>query len=83
MMSSDLRLHDKSLQQATGRNVKVAVIDSGINAHHSHIGQVSGGVKITCDASGEIAFSDDYRDYDGHGTAVAGIIRAKAPGVAL
>ncbi len=83
MMSSDLRLHDEALQQATGRNVKVAVIDSGINAHHSHIGQVSGGVKITCDASGEIAFSDDYRDYDGHGTAVAGIIRAKAPGVAL
>ena len=83
MMSSDLRLHDKALQQATGRNVKVAVIDSGINAHHSHVGKLSGGVKITCDASGEIAFSDDYRDYDGHGTAVAGIIRAKAPGVSL
>ena len=83
MMSSDLRLHDKALQQATGRNVKVAVIDSGINAHHSHVRQISGGVKITCDASGEIAFSDDYRDYDGHGTAVAGIIRAKAPDVAL
>jgi subtilisin len=82
-MSSDLRLHDEALQQATGRNVKVAVIDSGINAHHSHVRQVSGGVKITCDASGEIAFSDDYRDYDGHGTAVAGIIRAKAPGVVL
>ena len=83
MMSSDLRFHDEALQQATGRNVKVAVIDSGINAHHSHVRQVSGGVKITCDASGEIAFSDDYKDYNGHGTAVAGIIRAKAPGVAL
>ncbi len=78
-----LRLHDQALQRATGRNVKVAVVDSGINAHHSHVRQVSGGVKITCDASGEIAFGDDYRDYDGHGTAVAGIIRAKAPGVAL
>ena len=82
-MSSDLRLHDEALQQATGRNVRVAVIDSGINAHHSHVRQVSGGVKITCDASGEIVFTDDYRDYDGHGTAVAGIIRAKAPGIAL
>ena len=73
----------QALQQATGRNVKVAVVDSGINAHHSHVQQVSGGVSITCDASGEIAFNDDYRDYDGHGTAVAGIIRSKAPDVEL
>ena len=79
-MSPDVCFHDPALQQSTGRKVKVAVIDSGINAHHSHVQRVSGGVGIACDATGSIVFSDDYRDYDGHGTAVAGILRAKAPG---
>jgi subtilisin family serine protease len=75
--------HDPALQQSTGRKVKVAVIDSGINAHHSHVRRISGGVGIACDPSGSIVFSDDHRDYDGHGTAVAGILRAKAPDVEL
>ena len=44
---------------------------------------VSGGVGITCDADGSIAFNDDYRDYQGHGTAIAGILRSKAPDVEL
>jgi subtilisin family serine protease len=44
---------------------------------------VSGGVGITCDAEGLIAFNDDYRDCHGHGTAVAGILRSKAPDVEL
>jgi subtilisin family serine protease len=82
-MSPDVCFHDAVLQQSTGRKVKVAVIDSGINAHHSHVQRVSGGVGITCDAAGLIAFNDDYRDYHGHGTAVAGIIRSKAPDVDL
>jgi hypothetical protein len=82
-MSLDTCFHDLALQQSTGRKVKVAVIDSGINAHHSHVQRVSGGVGIGCDAAGSIVFSDDYRDYDGHGTAVAGILRAKAPDVEL
>jgi hypothetical protein len=74
---------DAALEQATGRRIKVAVVDSGINAHHSHVQRVSGGVGITCDAAGSIAFHDDYRDYQGHGTAVAGILRSKAPDVEL
>jgi subtilisin family serine protease len=82
-MSPDICLRDPALQQSTGRKVKVAVIDSGINAHHSHVQRVSGGVGIACDAAGSIVFGDDYRDYDGHGTAVAGILRAKAPDVEL
>ncbi len=82
-MPPDVCFHDPALQQSTGRKVKVAVIDSGINAHHSHVQRVSGGVGIACDAAGSIVFSDDYRDYDGHGTAVAGILRAKAPDIEL
>jgi subtilisin len=82
-MSPEVRFHDPALQHSTGRRVKVAVIDSGINAHHSHVQRVSGGVGIACDAAGLIVFSDDSRDYDGHGTAVAGILRAKAVDVEL
>jgi subtilisin family serine protease len=78
-----MSFQDAALEQATGRKVKVAVVDSGINAHHSHVQRVSGGVGFTCDAAGLIAFHDDYRDYQGHGTAVAGILRSKAPDVEL
>jgi subtilisin family serine protease len=58
----------------TGRGVRVAIIDSGVNPAHPHVGGIAGGVEIT--ASGE---SDVYLDYLGHGTAVAGAIREKAP----
>jgi Subtilase family len=82
-MFPDVCFHDAAIQQSTGRKVKVAVVDSGINAHHSHVQRVSGGVGITCDADGLIAFNDDSRDYQGHGTAIAGILRSKAPDVEL
>jgi subtilisin len=82
-MFPDVCFHDAALQQSTGRKVKVAVVDSGINAHHSHVQLVSGGVGITCDSDGLIAFNDDYRDHQGHGTAIAGILRFKAPDVEL
>ena len=82
-MFPDVYFHDAALQQSTGRKVKVAVVDSGINAHHSHVQRVSGGVGITCDGAGTIAFNDDYRDYQGHGTAIAGILRSKVPDVEL
>jgi hypothetical protein len=57
----------------TGRGVKVAVIDSGINPSHPHVAGVAGGVRV---GGGE---PGDYLDYNGHGTAVAGAIREKAP----
>lgn len=58
----------------TGRGVRVGIIDSGVNPQHPHVGGVAGGVHIT--AGGEDAI---YLDYLGHGTAVAGAIREKAP----
>jgi len=57
----------------------VALIDSGINPRHPHVGLVSGGVAFTLNEAGAIHQSDDYIDRRGHGTALAGIIRAKAP----
>ena len=65
----------KQLATYTGRGVKVGIIDSGVNPAHPHVGGVAGGVRIT---SSEADSPNDYLDYIGHGTAVAGAIREKA-----
>ena len=57
------------------RPVRVAVIDSGVHADHPHIGGVAGGLGITADGR----VDPDYVDRLGHGTAVAAVIREKAP----
>jgi subtilisin family serine protease len=62
-----------------GKGVRVAVVDSGINPHHSHVRGVSGGTHIRQVEGGTIECDNDHLDMLGHGTAVAGIIRAKAP----
>ena len=59
----------------TGHGVKVAIIDSGVNPAHPHVGGVAGGAAIS---AGEADPSNGYLDYLGHGTAVAGAIREKA-----
>ena len=64
----------------TGRNVRVAIIDSGVNPAHPHVGGIAGGTRITSSDSNS---SSDYVDYLGHGTAVAGAIREKAPDAQL
>lgn len=64
--------------QYTGRGVRVAIIDSGVNPAHPHVDGVAGGVSINADG-----LSQDYLDYVGHGTAVAGAIREKAPDAQL
>jgi len=63
----------------TGKGVRVAVIDSGINPQHSHVRHVAGGTHISLRDDGTLNFDDDWRDLMGHGTAIAGVLRAKAP----
>jgi hypothetical protein len=58
--------------------MKIAIVDSGIHAGHPHVGAVAGGTAFTEDGPGE-----DYIDRLGHGTAVAGAIREKAPDAEL
>jgi subtilisin family serine protease len=67
----------------TGRGVRVALIDSGINAEHSHVESVAGGIGFSLADDGTVQESQDYTDQLGHGTALAGILRAKAPQVSL
>lgn len=61
----------------------IAVIDSGINPGHPHVGQVSGGHGYLLNSDGEVETTSRFDDEIGHGTAIAGILREKAPGANL
>src|SRR5882724_8002657 len=66
--------------ESDGRGVKVAVIDSGIDAAHPAIGGRVGGYVTVTDGPDGIAYdSAPHQDDHGHGTACAGIIRSLAP----
>jgi len=54
--------------------VRVAIVDSGVHPDHPHVAGIAGGVSFV---------SEDSLDRLGHGTAVAGAIREKAPDVEL
>lgn len=58
--------------------VRIATIDSGVNPAHPHVRPIAGGVHITSEG-----LDSDYTDVIGHGTAVAGAIREKAPAVEI
>jgi subtilisin len=64
---------------STGRGVKVAVIDSGIDADHPAVGGVTGYVSVGVGPSGLTYDESPHQDAVGHGTACAGIIRQLAP----
>lgn len=65
---------------STGKGVKVAVIDSGIDADHPAVGGgVAGYVSIAEQGKDLIYDAEPHGDLFGHGTACAGIIRALAP----
>ena len=68
-----------AVRDLPGRGVSIAVVDSGVNTEHPHVGRVAGGVRI--DLAGED--SGDYVDRVGHGTAVFAAIQEKAPGAEL
>jgi subtilisin family serine protease len=65
----------------TGKGVKVAVVDSGIDADHPLIdGRVAGYVAIGIGPDGEAEYDDaPHEDTSGHGTACAGLILGVAP----
>jgi subtilisin len=70
----------------SGRGVRVAVIDSGVESGHRLVGDVVGGAVLTLDASaddGVHVVEGPHGDLYGHGTACAGIIRSLAPEVEL
>src|SRR3954469_3672117 len=65
---------------AMGQGVRVAIIDSGINARHPAVqGQVNGYISISRGPAGLVYESQPHEDAIGHGTACAAIIRSIAP----
>ncbi|WP_147077273.1 S8 family peptidase [Methylobacterium haplocladii] len=68
------KLHlDEAHRAATGRGVAIAVIDSGIDGGHPAL---AGSLAESWDAIGKAALPAG--DVDAHGTAVAGIVGARA-----
>jgi subtilisin family serine protease len=55
--------------------LRIAVVDSGVHAAHPLVNGVAGGIAILPDGSED----SDFTDRLGHGTAVAAVIREKAP----
>jgi subtilisin family serine protease len=71
-------------QGRTGRGVRVAVVDSGIDTEHPALkGKIKGSVEAVPEG-GQITFKPSTSgDQAGHGTACAGIITSIAPDVEL
>jgi subtilisin family serine protease len=69
---------------ATGAGVKVAVIDSGIDASHPLVGEVAGYVAMDVTPDGDVVpIEGPHADLVGHGTACAAIIKSIAPDVEI
>jgi subtilisin len=68
---------------ATGRGVRVAIVDSGVEADHPALGgcvDANSGVAITLDENGEVVETrGSHDDAFGHGTACSGIVHSLAP----
>lgn len=68
---------------STGRGVRMAVVDSGIEADHPDLGasvDERGGLEVWVEPDGEVAENPGpHPDDVGHGTACAGIIHGIAP----
>ena len=65
--------------RATGQGLKIAVIDSGVNARHPHIVAAPQGGAVFCPQE-EDQPNTSWEDTLGHGTAVTAAIQEKAPG---
>jgi len=73
-----------ALGGATGKGVKVCILDSGVESGHPLVGDVAGAVVMSVDEDGNgIATEDLEGDLCGHGTACAGVIRSLAPDAEL
>jgi len=63
---------------STGKGVRVAIVDSGVEAGHPAVGAVQRSVTIGDPEQVEV-LPDTEGDVCGHGTACAGIVRGLAP----
>jgi subtilisin family serine protease len=70
--------------ESVGSGVRVAIVDSGIDAAHELVGGIQRAVAVEKTSSGEpVVVEDSTGDAAGHGTACAGIVRSIAPACEL
>lgn len=76
----DIFTPDWAWGDSTGAGVKVAILDSGVDASHPDVGPIQGYMTIREDEQRKLVFdAEPHEDSFGHGTACAGIIRSLAP----
>jgi subtilisin family serine protease len=69
-----------ALGGATGRSIRVCILDSGVDSTHPLVGELESAVVISIgEDDAVIAEEDTEGDVSGHGTACAGIVRRLAP----
>jgi len=71
----------RSLFGEEARPVRIALVDSGVNRSHPHVGRIGSGLTVGWDetAGTPTIRRDDAPDAIGHGTACAGVIHEVAP----
>ncbi|MBA9026004.1 S8 family peptidase [Peribacillus huizhouensis] len=71
----------KLWEKSKGKDITVAILDTGCDVDHPDLqGRIIGGRNFTEDDNGN---SDIFKDYNGHGTHVAGTIAAVENGVGV
>ena len=69
-----------ALEGATGKGIRVCILDSGVDPTHPSVGELESAVAISIGANDEVVAEEDTEgDVSGHGTACAGIVRRLAP----
>ncbi len=68
---------------STGKGVRVCIVDSGVEAGHPRVEPLDRAYAVSDDGAGPRVHEDDPRDFSGHGTASAGIVRMLAPDCSL
>ena len=73
-----------AFEGATGKGVRVCILDSGVEASHPAVGELESAVAISIGDEDEVVAVDDTEgDVSGHGTACAGIVRQLAPDASI
>ena len=76
---------DWAFGDATGKGVRVCILDSGVERGHPRVGEIQGAVAFNRSGEDEEVevVEDTEGDLCGHGTACAGIVRQLAPECSL
>ncbi|HUK23702.1 MAG TPA: S8 family serine peptidase [Terriglobales bacterium] len=77
----DLEQAKRAIETGTGKGIKIAVLDSGVESSHPQLGKIrlADDVAVVADGHKLKIVAGEGKDVFGHGTAVAGVIRKVAP----